>query len=63
MSEPMTFERYEEWQSACQRSGFEGPYQISGQPHLWQYVGKTGTAAMWNGLSRKGFVFEAEGGK
>ncbi len=60
MTEPATFTRWEDWQSACQRAGLEGPYQISGQDHMWQYVGKSGTAALWNYRSRKGFVFETE---
>jgi hypothetical protein len=60
MSEPRTFTKYEDWQSACQRAGFEGPYQISGQPHLWQYVAKGGaTAALFNYAHGKGFVFDA----
>lgn len=59
MSEPRTFTSYEAWQTACQVDGLEGPYQISGQPHMWQYIAKgRGTAAMWNYESRKGFVFQ-----
>lgn len=57
MSEPRTFTSYQDWQTACQVEGLEGPYQISGQPHMWQYVGKMGTVAMWNYHSRKGFLF------
>jgi hypothetical protein len=63
MTEPRTFTKYEDWQTACQVDGLEGPYQISGQPHLWQYVHRAprgGTAAMWNYQSRKGFVFNSQ---
>lgn len=56
-----TFTKYEDWQTACQQEGLDGPYQISGQPQIWQYVAKGGgTAAMWNYQSRQGFVFDSQ---
>jgi len=59
------FARFEDWQSCCQRNGYEGPYQISGQPHLWQYVRPQGaTVAMWNwqreGGRGRGYVWNTE---
>lgn len=52
------FTSYSEWKTACQVAGLEGPYQISGQPHMWQYVHpiRRGTAALWNHKGSAGFV-------
>lgn len=58
MSE-QTFTDRAQWDAACLGAeGLHGPYQISWQPHLWQYVGNMGTAAMWNEQKGMGFIFE-----
>jgi hypothetical protein len=57
LSETQHFTEWVKWSLACHEAGLKGPYTISGQLHMSQFVGDAGTAAMWNSSSGTGLIF------
>lgn len=53
------FKTYDAWETAGIAAGYNGPYRITGQPHMQQFV-KSGTEGMFNEQSGTGFLFLAE---
>lgn len=55
MAEPEKFETWDSWKARCLEKGLVGPYKID--LTRWQFVGKSGTAALWNATHNMGYVF------
>ena len=52
---------YEEWCQACFEAGLAGPYKTTGVPrNSYQFIEppRGGTAALWNGETNEGIIFE-----
>lgn len=59
MNEAKTdYSKYDDWKAAGLARGMEGPFNVSGQLTLHQFVDDKGTAGMWNALSNSGFLFD-----
>ena len=58
--EEIKFTNYAQWREYCAGQGLEGPYRISGQPHLWQFIRRSriGTQALFNVKDNCGYCFE-----
>lgn len=55
------FHDYALWESCARARGFQGPYQLIGNPPGEQFVyGAGGTAAIWNAAASRGTVFEVK---
>jgi hypothetical protein len=51
------FRSFQEWACACAKPGLRGPYKLIGsEPADYQYVGDTGTAAVWRSASNWGVI-------
>lgn len=53
------FADYWVWQEHCLKMNLDGPHRLVGEPPGWQFIDKSGTAAMWNERKRRGFVFRS----
>jgi hypothetical protein len=49
---------YVDWAARCKEMGLDGPYRLSGTPLGKQFVGRNGTAALWNAEKARGFIFD-----
>lgn len=56
--ETQWYESYDEWKAAGNAAGLDGPYAISGQPHMHQFVAPAkGTLGLWNAESGRGYLY------
>jgi hypothetical protein len=59
MSEVNTYTSFQAWRAECASRGFRGPFKLISRPlNSYQYLGDSGTAALWNGESGLGSIFE-----
>jgi hypothetical protein len=52
---------FEDWATECmRREGLRGPYKLA-DGGGYQFVGKSGTAAIWNTIAKppRGFIFDS----
>lgn len=59
-----SFEDWEAWCRECGARGLRGPYRLANDASCYQYLGDSGTAALWNGAMGRGrgTIFTPAGG-
>lgn len=59
MTEVNKYSDFKAWASECAERGFRGPFKLFGAPRdSYQFLGNSGTAAMWNGENQLGSIFD-----
>jgi hypothetical protein len=48
---------YRAWEARGKELGLDGPHRLVNPNTCWQFVGKGGTAGIYNAATGKGFIF------